>query len=177
MSSQIVGWTLSAVCIVLTAVRYALRKWVLRMWYWDGVAHGVALILFITEVAIVQASLPILNSVSDKNNHLPLDEKYRSYRQIDIADSICGVSIYWVTKVAFLMFYRLVFKTQKGFLKAWWIILGYTVLTYWVYIALTLTVCGGSASHVLQECTGSRLKRLSMKNVLTIVRSGLPEAE
>lgn len=136
-------------CIVATGVRYALRAFVIRTWYWDDVAHGVALILFIAEAASATGAIGVVNAALDKNNHDP--QKYHSYYQLNVAFTIIGFSCFYAVKFTFLLFYRLLFKHQKGFLRAWWAVLVFTFLSYWVAIAGSLVACGGSAAYALDE--------------------------
>lgn len=146
---QTVAWVFCAVCIVATGVRYALRGLIIRTWYWDDLAHGIALILFIAEAAAATGALGVVYAAADKTNHDP--QKYRPYLQLNIAFSILTWSCFYAVKIAFLLFYRLLFKKQKWFLRGWWAVLVFTILSYWAAVAGSLVSCGGSAAYALNE--------------------------
>ena len=57
-------------------------------------------------------------------------------------------SCLWAAKAAFLALYWQLFNPSRSFVRAWWIVLGFTIVTYFVCVAGVLTACG-SASDLL----------------------------
>ena len=63
-------------------------------------------------------------------------------RKTQTAFSICAWVSLWAVKLMLLLFYREIFWISKPFRTAWWLVLGFTVVTFWVPIAGVLTLCG-----------------------------------
>lgn len=138
--------------IVLTGIRYALRGWIIRSFYWDDLFHALTLLLFIGQLAAFQVYIRATSVAMQPSNHEPIDQRYWTLQQTNVAVTIMGLTLFWTTKAAFLMLYRLLFKTRPGFRLAWWIVVAYTFLSYWAVIGGTLAECGGLASNILRTC-------------------------
>jgi len=71
----------------------------------------------------------------------------------------------WSVKLAFLLFYKNLFGVSQRFMKAWWCVLVFTVLTFWVCLGTTFAQCGGDASDLLNldVCKSSFSLHLQLK--------------
>ena len=74
---------------------------------------------------------------------------------LNLIDLKYGVSVrlifwscLWAAKGAFMALYWQLFNPSRTFVRAWWIVLVFTIVTYFVCVAGVLTACG-SASDLL----------------------------
>ena len=67
--------------------------------------------------------------------------------------------VFWLVKLSFLLFYRLLFQSSAAFKKVWWAVLTFTVLTFWVPIAGVLSTCAGA--HTVAAYGKSSIRRFS----------------
>ena len=89
-----------------------------------------------------------LNAKADlanlKSVKVPQAQLLRSYQHVHYLNTINNCLLYlvfWLVKVAFLLFYHQLFRTSMLFRKMWWAVLVFTLLTFWVPIAGVLATC------------------------------------
>lgn len=126
-----------------------LRGFIIKRWYWDDLFHGITLLLLLTELIAFTAGLPLIEAVLDPNSNESLEDRYVPYQRLNIAVTVIGFTGFWTTKLSFLFFYRLLFKCQQTFMRAWWVVMAFTILTYWVTIGGILAQCDGVAANLL----------------------------
>ena len=71
-----------------------------------------------------------------------------TYLKYSVAVRLIFWSCLWAAKGAFLALYWQLFNPSRSFVRAWWIVLAFTIVTYFVCVAGVLTACG-SASDLL----------------------------
>ena len=64
------------------------------------------------------------------------------YDKLQTAASILGSTSSWAVKLAFLLLYRRIFWVSQHFIRAWWVVLLVTAVSYVVNQVITLTLCG-----------------------------------
>ena len=52
----------------------------------------------------------------------------------------------WAAKGAFLALYWQLFKPSRSFVRVWWLVVVFTIITYFICVAGTLTACGSASS-------------------------------
>jgi len=142
-------WTLTAVAILLSFGRYWIRyTYVSALEVSDGF-HFVALLLLIAISIQYTAGFPNLNKISfpDPNNP-PTGADLNLYQHLAVSAScIWFIAIYCV-KFSFLFFYRTVFGVSKKFMRVWWVVLVFTILSLAASLAMELTTCGGKTKNL-----------------------------
>ena len=67
---------------------------------------------------------------------------YINYRKRADAIATLFFTSTWLVKFTFLLLYRTIFEVNRNFMRAWWLVLVFVFVTYWVAIAGTWTQCG-----------------------------------
>lgn len=80
-----------------------------------------------------------------KTHHVP---DLKLFLRLNIVTVVFGFTCYWAVKLSFLLFYRMLFGVSKTFMKAWWGVSVYVLITFWVAIGTSLAQCGGSAFKI-----------------------------
>lgn len=151
---QRLNWALTGVATALSAGRYAIRGYNSRRLYWDDLAHLLALLVLISHGVTNQFSLDAKAAIAQANTEHPKPSEahildlYVHNQRISTVNNCFLYSIFWIVKISFLLLYRVLFKTSAAFRKAWWIILGATLLLYWVPIAGVLATCANAQTIV-----------------------------
>ncbi|TVY22952.1 hypothetical protein LHYA1_G008173 [Lachnellula hyalina] len=142
-------WTLGGLAIVLTVGRLLIRLKLNKKLHWDDAAHVVALLCMILHSAIYTGGRSLAEAVlayrAKKTHHVP---DLKLYLRLNIVTAVFGFTCYWAVKLSFLLFYRMLFGVSKAFMKAWWGVSAYVLITFWVAIGTSLTQCGGSAFKI-----------------------------
>lgn len=95
--------------------------------------HGVALVVLIGYVSTYTAMFPLNYSVEfwvAGSGEQPSDSDLRRYFHLEIAVSLLFWVVIYLVKFVFLLFYRLLFGVSKAFMRAWWIVCAFTVVTF-----------------------------------------------
>lgn len=144
------AWTVTGVAAALTVGRYIIRMKRLTGLHCDDGLHGLALMALIAYTAIFTASLPMvyaLQSWVEGRGPAPSASTLKRYLRFALAASV----VFWIciysVKFAFLAFYRHLFGVSRGFMKAWWAVFAWTVLTF--------SVCAVSNAFLCVDSSGS----------------------
>ena len=144
--SKGVNWVLTGISIALSIGRYAIRWFNARKFHWDDLAHFVALLVLIAHGVTneitnnAKGNLAKANAMKgeDQNDLLHL---YYHVRYLNTVNNCFLYLVFWVVKVAFLLFYRFLFETSAPFRRAWLVVTAFVLLTFWVPIAGILATC------------------------------------
>ena len=67
------------------------------------------------------------------------------YLKYELSIRLIFWSCLWAAKGAFLALYWQIFNPSRSFVRAWWIVLAFTIVTYFVCVAGNLTACGSAS--------------------------------
>ena len=99
--------------------------------------------------------------------------QYRRTSQLNTVNNVFLYLVFWLVKLAFLLFYRLLFGSNRRFRIAWWCVLAFTFLTFWAPIAGVLATCAGASTLAdYAACNGQsnfRIAKLIFSCVLNVV--------
>ena len=143
-------WTCDVVAIVFTAGRLYIRGKIIKHFYLDDAMHIIAVICMIIQSSLYTGGEYLLEDLKKykadkKNNPYP---NLLLLQQLNIASATITFTCYWAVKISILLFYRQMFSVSKTFMKAWWAVMAYTILTFWVAIAICLSQCGGNGANI-----------------------------
>ena len=71
----------------------------------------------------------------------PSDADLGRFFHLDIAVSLLFLIVIYLVKLAFLFYYRLLFGISKAFMRAWWIVCSFTVVTFLINLMSIFWVC------------------------------------
>jgi len=138
-------WTLTGLCIFLTAGRYAIRFKVSLRFYKDDVVHLCALGWLIIFCSITQA-LFIPTKIMLRSLEVPVAEPppavISEFCRLQTAQGATFYLLHWSVKLAFLLFYRELFWISRVFIRAWWCVAVFVLLGLAVAIAGIMTQRG-----------------------------------
>jgi hypothetical protein len=135
--------------ILFSIGRYGIRWWSRHKFFWDDLAFFVAVLTMIGMSVALQLLFPdtyFLTSVQ-RGFSTPVSPEETATtwlrdRKYENAIVYCFLISTWFVKISFMLLYRELFKINKTFMKAWWIVLGIIVVTFWAWVALFATSCG-----------------------------------
>ena len=144
--SKGVNWALTGVSIALTGGRFAIRASHSRRLFWDDLVHLIALLVLIahgvTNQITSDAKVQLANAAAIKGeSQATLLNMYYHVRYLNTVNNCFLYLVFWVVKLSFLLFYRLLFETSIPFRRVWWAVLAFTLLTFWIPIAGVLATC------------------------------------
>ena len=145
--------------MILTVGRYAIRLKTLKTFKADDYIHGLALLFLIGYVSVFTVMFPLIYSLDLWKAGLggkPSDSDLRRYFHLDIAVSL----LFWVTiylvKLTFLLFYRLLFGISETFMRVWWTVCAFTVVTFLANFSSVFWVCEAPRHlFVIGSCTST----------------------
>ena len=142
-----VSWIFTGLAVLLTAGRFWIRCKIIRRLSWDDAAHLLGLLLLVAQVSIVSGAAQMIYQVSFFETGD--DGNYEAEHLLFVRLNIAGVLLTWcclyAVKLSFMLLYHHIFQISKNFIRAWWIVLGIIVLTFWFLVAGSLTECGSPA--------------------------------
>ena len=158
------NWALTGLSGALTAGRYAIRAFNTRRLYWDDLAHLVALLVLIshgvTNEITSNAKVQLAHATATKGeSQTKLLNLYYHVRYLNTVNNCLLYLVFWVVKVSFLLFYRFLFVTSAPFRKAWWAVMAFTLLTFWVPIAGVLVTCANANTTAEFSKSDARVHR------------------
>ena len=119
--------------------------------YWDDLAHFCALATLIAHGATNQITLnykaelaAAAASKATSDSQLLAMYEHVSYLN-DVNNSLLYL-VFWEVKVAFLLFYRHLFNTNRRFNIVWWVVLVITVCLVWAPIGGVIATCAGQTT-------------------------------
>ncbi|KAF2170535.1 hypothetical protein M409DRAFT_64236 [Zasmidium cellare ATCC 36951] len=162
---------LEAFCIlgiVVTSVVGALRAYVRiakqgRL-HEDDLALFFGLALYITLCALYIADIPYLYSVMGwLSGHTQLSQKivadYTQMMRYNYAVTMFFWAVLWSVKISLLLFFRRVIL-NTNFIRAWWVILAFTILTFIGCVISQFTSCDSIHDFTrLGACSSPRNQR------------------
>lgn len=128
--------------------------------------HLFALVVLITHGATNERSLNSKAAIADATKAVPKPSQaeliglYEHNQRLSTVNNCFLYLVFWLVKLSFLMFYRLLFQSSATFKKVWWAVLTFTLLTFWVPIAGVLSTCAG-ADSVAAYSKSSSLYRIT----------------
>ncbi len=147
------NWALTVTAGLLTIGRFAIRGYNSRRLYWDDLTHLLAFVALVVHGALllVHKKVNAAIGLAHKENASTsvLLGMYQSREQLSTANDCLLYSVFWLIKIGFLLFYYRLFSTSTTFRKAWWVVLAFTILTFWVPIGGVIHICG--EPHTLAE--------------------------
>ncbi|KAL8739715.1 MAG: hypothetical protein Q9190_007506, partial [Brigantiaea leucoxantha] len=129
-------WTLTAVAILLSVGRFAIRYATAGRFYWDDASHMLSILLLIGLAAAYTAGFPYsarIARISSKQEAPPppTDPFYHNYLQLRLVVTLLVFMVLWSVKATFLIFYRLLFDVSETFIRMWWAAVAFTFATFW----------------------------------------------
>ena len=169
-SIQHLNWALTGVASALSAGRYAIRGYNSRRLYWDDLAHLLALLVLIAHGVTNELSLDSKATLASTKTAVPkpsnarLLDLYRHNQKLSSVNNCFLYLVFWIVKVSFLLLYRVLFNTSAPFRKAWWVVLGFTLLIFWVPIAGVLSTCANE--HTVAEYSKYTFREICLRYVV-----------
>ena len=75
---------------------------------------------------------------------------YETQHLLFIRLNFAAILVTWfclyAIKMSFLLLYHRIFQISGNFIRAWWIVLVTVVLTFWILVAGSLTLCGSPSA-------------------------------
>lgn len=130
--------------IVLTAGRYAIRLKTIKSFKADDYIHGVALVVLVAFVSTYTAMFPLNYSVEFWIAGLgeqPSESDLRKYFHLEVAVSLLFWVVIYLVKLVFLLFYRFLFGVSKVFMRVWWVVCAFTVVTFLINFISVFWAC------------------------------------
>lgn len=174
-----VNWALTGTAGALTIGRYAIRYVNSRRFFWDDLVHLCALVVLIAHGGTDQLSLNSKARIKTAADSKPRPSQtyllglYEHNERLSSVNNCFLYLVFWIVKLSFLMLYRFLFQSSTPFKKAWWVVLAFTVVTFWVPIAGVLSTCAGADTVAdYKACDGQthgRVIKLEYSCVVNIV--------
>lgn len=117
---------------------------------WDDLVHLSALMVLIAHGGTNQLSLNSKATIAKAADSSPrpsqsfLLELYEHNQRLNSVNNCFLYLVFWLVKLSFLMLYRFLFQSSRSFKKAWWVVLAFTIVTFWIPIAGVLSTCAGA---------------------------------
>ncbi|KAL9008662.1 MAG: hypothetical protein Q9173_006234 [Seirophora scorigena] len=139
-------WTLTAVGILLSTGRFAIRYASAGRFHLDDASHLLSVLLLIGLAAAYTHGFPYsarIASIGRKEEEAPplTDPFYHHYLQLRLVVTLLVFMVLWSVKATFLIFYRLLFDVSQTFFRLWCVAVALTFATFWV-----IDVCLGECS-------------------------------
>ncbi|KAI4110553.1 MAG: hypothetical protein LQ345_006978 [Seirophora villosa] len=155
-------WTLTAVGILLSVGRFAIRYASAGRFHLDDASHLLSVLLLVGLAAAYTHGFPYsarIASIGRKEEEAPplTDPFYRHYLQLRLVVTLLVFMVLWSVKATFLIFYRLLFDVSQTFLRLWWVAVALTFATFWVCIGSTFTLCGSASDlYDFRKCSSAK---------------------
>ena len=136
---------------MLTAGRYAIRLRTVKKLQADDYVHGVALLVLIGYISTYTVMFPLNYSIEfwvAGRGEEPSARDLKRYFRLEIAVSLLFWIVITLVKFAFLLFYRLIFGVSRPFMRAWWAVTVFTMITFLICFLSVLWACE-SPQHLL----------------------------
>jgi hypothetical protein len=72
----------------------------------------------------------------------PPETTFMTYYHLEVAVSAMFWIVIYLVKFSFLMLYQQIFGVSRAFMKAWWCVFAYTVLTFCICFVAIFWACG-----------------------------------
>ena len=148
------SWAFGGFAIALTIGRFAIRWSVIRAFHADDLAHLAATIFLVAELSCYSVAIPALYELIAWESGGPeLPGTFTWVEAVSAADHVFYYSSLWSVKLAFLLFYRTLFRVSSGFTTAWWMVLVFNLATYILAISAALLQCDGNPRYLTDYST------------------------
>lgn len=171
---------MTGVCGGLTIGRYGLRWYNAHRFYWDDAIHLLAYAVLVVHggtnqvTADAKAQLAIDENSSSHTSTDVLLAQFKYTNHVGTVNNVFLYLVFWIVKVAFLFFYRQLFKSSRLFNRVWWGVLVFTIVTYFIPFAGVLATCAGADTVAAWKLCNSSTQARAIKleyscaiNVLT----------
>ena len=134
----------------LTIGRYVIRYANSQRFFWDDLVHFFALAVLIVHGGTNQLSLNSKAAIAKAVHARPQPSQsyllglYEHNERLSSVNNCFLYLVFWLVKLSFLMLYRFLFQSSRSFKKAWWVVLVFTLVTFWIPIAGVLSTCAGA---------------------------------
>jgi hypothetical protein len=138
-------WVFAATATGLTAGRFIIRKKTINQLLWDDYVHGLALMVLIAFLVTYTVMFPLNYAVefwAAGEAPEPTMAQLDRYFRLEIAVSMMFWVIVYLVKVSFLLFYHQLFSVSNTFIKAWWAVIAFTVVSFLICFLSVLWGCG-----------------------------------
>ncbi|KUJ16890.1 uncharacterized protein LY89DRAFT_707319 [Mollisia scopiformis] len=155
-------WIFTATALLLTAgrygIRYRLRREFFRAFQLDDFFHGLACLALIgymiTSNLAFSLEYKIAADSSGFSSEEPTVDDLSRYFHFIIAISAIFWVVQYLVKLAFLAFYRSLFFISDGFMRAWWCVLVFTLVTFLANFISVFWSCGAPKNlYVVEKCS------------------------
>ena len=150
IQQQHVNWALTGTTGALSIGRYAIRYFNSRRFFWDDLVHLFAFAVLIAHGGTNELSLKSKAAIANAADSQPRPSQsyllglYQHNQRLSSINNCFLYLVFWIVKLSFLMLYRFLFQSSQSFKKAWWVVLAFTILTFWIPIAGVLSTCAGA---------------------------------
>ena len=99
----------------------------------DDYVHGLALLFLIGFVSTYTVELPLVYAIESWSLGLgdqPSERDLTRFFRFDITIEFLFWIVNYLVKFAFLLFYKFLFGVSKSFMRAWWVVSVFTLLTF-----------------------------------------------
>ena len=110
----------------------------------DDYVHGLALLVLIAYSSTYTVMIPLdysMKSWTTGSGDQPSESDVRKYIHLELVVSAQFWLVIYLVKISFLIFYRRIFGVSRGFLRAWWAVLIFTLSTFSANFIATFWVC------------------------------------
>lgn len=110
----------------------------------DDYVHGLALVFLVGYVSTYTVMFPLNYSVEfwvAGFGEQPSERDLSRYFRLEVAVSLLFWIVIYLVKFAFLLFYRFLFGVSKPFMRAWWVVSGFSVLTFLICFLSVFWAC------------------------------------
>ncbi|TVY71495.1 Satratoxin biosynthesis SC1 cluster protein [Lachnellula suecica] len=151
-----ITWVFTSAAVGLTIGRYVIRFRMLGKLLIDDWIHGLASIVMVGYMITYTIMFPLNYSVelfvAGKGDE-PSVANFNRYFHLEIAVTLLFWVIIYAVKLSFLFFYRSIFGVSTTFIRAWWFVMIFTVLTFWICFIFVFWACGTpSQLFVVESC-------------------------
>ena len=155
---QVVTWLFTSIALLLTIGRYVIRFNTRRRFFWDDGWHLLATLFLISNSGVYQVFLPLAIQTQlalaqaslggPPPDPAAFEAMLLKYARMNIVAAVNFYVVLYFVKFAFLAFYKLLFGVSQTFMKLWWAVLVFTLLSFGVTLGGLFTICGGNAGHL-----------------------------
>ncbi|KAL8884087.1 MAG: hypothetical protein Q9215_007785, partial [Flavoplaca cf. flavocitrina] len=145
-SLEIVIWLVVATALFFAFLRFTIRGRIFKKLFWDDAAVVVAVILHLTLAIMYKYIIPTMFELDRIANG---EEAFTPaflppaavFLKMQFAIIVLFWTIIWIVKVSFLIFYRKLYARLPGGLLRWYLVSGFTAVTYLLAWAFQLGSC------------------------------------
>jgi len=168
------AWTFTAAATVLTvgrfAIRYVIRNATFRSLQIDDIFHGLACLVLIGYIITYTIAFPLNYKVEFFEAGLstiePTLAELDHYFHLIIAVSATFWIINYLVKFSFLTFYRTLFGVSREFMRAWWCVLAFTIVTFMANFISVFWACGTPRDlFIVSKCVSPKAVAVSARIV------------